>query len=364
MTQTTALSPAEINDIRSRLLRWYGHNRRDLPWRGESDPYRIWVSEVMLQQTQVTTVIPYYHNFLEKFPSVADLAAAPLAEVLKAWEGLGYYARARNLHRAAIDIVAQHGGRLPTRYAELRTLPGFGDYTAGAVAAIAFNEAVPAVDGNVKRVLARLLAIDSDIQRSPAARQLKEAATALVDPDAPAEWTQALMELGALVCLPQTPKCLLCPLNELCRGRLRGLERELPVKSPRKKLPHYDVAAAVIRRDGQILIAQRPLDGMLGGLWEFPGGKQEAGETLPDCLRREIKEELGIDIAVDRPIITVKHSYTHFKITLHAFDCQWLAGEPQALEVADWRWVTFEELATFPFPRTDLRIIEALGGAS
>ena len=360
MTQTTVLSPHQINYIRTRLLHWYRQNRRDLPWRGEVDPYRIWVSEVMLQQTQVTTVIPYYHNFLRKFPTIADLAAAPLEDVLKAWEGLGYYARARNLHRAAIDLVEQYEGRLPTTYAELQTLPGFGDYTAGAVASIAFNDPVPAIDGNVKRVLARLLAIATDIQRGPAVRQLKEAATALVDPETPAEWTQALMELGALVCLPQSPQCSLCPLQELCQGRLRGIERDLPVKSPQKKLPHYDVTAAVIRRAGRFLIAQRPLDGMLGGLWEFPGGKREEGESLRDCLRREIKEELGIDIIVGRQITMVKHGYTHFKITLHAFECELLSGQPQALEVAAWRWVTPDELPTFPFPRTDLKIIDAL----
>jgi len=349
-----------IDNIRSRLLTWYDHNRRDLPWRGETDPYRIWISEVMLQQTQVTTVIPYYYRFLNRFPDVVELAAAPLEDVLKMWEGLGYYARARNLHRAAIEVVKKQAGQFPTSYADLRRLPGFGDYTAGAVASIAFSEAVPAVDGNVKRVLARLFAIEGDLNRGVAGRQLRETAVRLVDSARPGDWTQALMELGALVCLPQAPRCLLCPLNGLCQARRRGIEQTLPFKPPKKKLPHYDVTAAVIRRADQILIARRPLEGMLGGLWEFPGGKQETGETLPECLRREIREELGLEIEVGEQLTTVKHSYTHFKITLHAFACHLVSGQPQKLGVADWRWVTLPELDTFAFPRTDLKIIETL----
>ncbi len=352
----------KISQIRAHLLAWYRHNRRDLPWRGETSPYRIWISEVMLQQTQVTTVIPYYQRFLEYFPTLTDLAAAPLADVLKTWEGLGYYARARNLHQAAIEIVEKYGGCFPSSYAELRPLPGFGAYTAGAVASIAFGEAVPAIDGNVKRVLARLFALQDDLRRGPAARRLRDIATALVDPEVPGDWTQALMELGATICLPQTPKCLLCPLPDLCQARLQGLERSLPVKALKKPLPHYDVTAAVIYNNGQVLIAQRPPEGMLGGLWEFPGGKQEVGETLAECLRREIREELGLEIAVDQPIVTVKHSYTHFKITLYAFACRLIQGQPQALHVADWRWVTLDELGTFAFPRTDQKIIEALRG--
>jgi A/G-specific adenine glycosylase len=349
-----------LDPIRARLLAWYAQNRRDLPWRGQTDPYRIWLAEVMLQQTQVVTVIPYYHRFLERFPTLADLAAASLDEVLKAWQGLGYYARARHLHQAATEIVEKYGGNLPHSYTQLRTLPGFGNYTAGAVAAIAFGQPVPAIDGNVKRVLARLFALPGDLRRGPVARQLRDLTAALVDPAHPGDWTQAVMELGATVCLPQTPQCPLCPLNDLCRARQQGLARDLPFRPTKKPLPHYDVTAAIIQQNGQVLIAQRPPKGMLGGLWEFPGGKREAGESLPDCLRREIREELGVEIAVDEPLVTVRHSYTHFRITLHAFTCRLLSGRPQALGVADWRWVRPDELDTFAFPRTDLQIIAAL----
>jgi A/G-specific adenine glycosylase len=347
-------------EVRRLLLAWYYQHRRDLPWRGESSPYRIWVAEVMLQQTQVTTVIPYYRRFLDRFPTVATLANAPLADVLKLWEGLGYYARARNLHKAAIEIVEKYTGQLPQTYAELRQLPGFGEYTAGAVASIAFGEVVPTIDGNVKRVLARLFAIEEDITRGKVARRLKEIAVALVDPDHPGDWTQALMELGAMVCSPKNPLCSTCPLQALCQAHLQGIEHRLPVKPAKKALPHYNVTAAIIRQNDKVLIAQRPLEGMLGGLWEFPGGKQEPGETLSDCLQREIEEELGIEISVGEQVTVVKHSYTHFKITLYAFACDLLHGEPQALHVADWRWVTLAEIDEYAFPRTDLQIIEVL----
>lgn len=356
----TSLTPQLGAQLRAHLLAWYTRHRRELPWRDETRPYRIWVSEVMLQQTQVTTVIPYYKRFLERFPTVFELAAASQTEVLKAWEGLGYYARARNLHKAAQKIAGDLGGQLPTTSADLRRLPGFGDYTAGAVASIAFGEAVPAVDGNVKRVLARLFAIEADLSRGAGARRVKELAAELVDPAAPGDWNQALMELGATLCLPQTPRCLPCPVRDLCAGRRQGLAESLPVKPIKKPLPHFEVTAAVIQHNGQILIAQRPTEGMLGGMWEFPGGKQEPGESLEACLRREIREELGIDIEVGQPVAVVKHSYTHFKITLHAFYCRLQNGEPQKLAVADWRWVTLAQLDEFPFPRTDQQIIAAL----
>ena len=348
------------DSIRRRLLEWYYLNGRDLPWRGETDPYRIWISEVMLQQTQVATVIPYYHRFLARFPTLIDLAAAPLDDVLKRWEGLGYYARARNLHRAAKKVVDDFGGQLPQTVAELRRLPGFGEYTSGAVASIAFGQVTPAIDGNVKRVLTRLFAIQSDITRGAGIKQLRHIATTLVDPTAPGDWNQALMELGATVCLPKRPRCLQCPLRQHCRALAKGIEQTLPRKPAKKPLPHFDVTAAVIQHNGHILIAQRPPEGMLGGLWEFPGGKQEPGETLPQCLRREINEELGVEIEVGEPVTVVKHSYTHFKITLHAFYCRLLRGQPQAIGVADWRWVKPHQFDGFAFPRTDQQILEAL----
>jgi A/G-specific adenine glycosylase len=309
----------------------------------------------------VTTVVPYYERFLGRFPTLADLAAAPLDDVLKAWEGMGYYARARNLHAAARQVMADHGGELPTNYSTLRRLPGFGDYTAGAVASIAFGERVPALDGNVKRVLARLLAISDDVTRSATARRLRAIAADLVAPDRPGDFNQALMELGATLCTPTSPRCLLCPVNEECEGLAQGINESLPFKAPRRERPHYDVTAAVIRGyDGRLLIAQRKPDAMLGGLWEFPGGKCRPGETLPDCLRREIGEELGLEIEVGPYLTTIDHGYTHFRISLHVFECRHLDGEPRALDCAAWRWVSADELGGFAFPVTDRKIIHML----
>jgi A/G-specific adenine glycosylase len=347
--------------LQRNLLGWYERHRRDLPWRGETDFYRVWISEVMLQQTQVTTVLPYYERFLERFPTLADLAAASLDDVLKAWEGLGYYARARNLHAAARQVMADYAGRLPETYAGLRQLPGFGDYTAGAVASIAFNEPVPAVDGNVKRVLARLFAITHDLSRGATARHLRTIAADLVPPDRPGDFNQALMELGATLCLPRSPRCLLCPLREECEGLAQGIHTTLPIKAPRRERPHYDVTAAVIRRqDDYLLIARRKPEAMLGGLWEFPGGKCDPGESLPDCLRREIREELGLEIEVGRYLTVIQHGYTHFRISLHVFECRCLDGQPQALDCADWRWVKAGNLGDFAFPVTDQKIIALL----
>lgn len=350
--------------LQVKLINWFNRHKRPMPWRGETDPYRIWVSEVMLQQTQVATVEPYYRRFLREFPTVQALAAAPMDAVLKQWEGLGYYARARNLHRAAREIVITHGGELPRTFRELKKLPGFGDYTAGAVASLAFGEPVPAVDGNVKRVLSRIFAIQSDITRGDGRQQLTAIATEMAQSAPhPGDWTETLMELGAVVCTPTRPRCPVCPVRDDCAAFRLGIAESLPIKPARAKIPHFDVAAGVIFRTPartEFLIARRPLDGMLGGLWEFPGGKLEAGETLPECLRREIREELAMEISVQEPITVVKHAFSHFKITLHAFAAEWIRGEPQKIGVADWAWVTPEMVEKYAFPHTDRKIIAAL----
>lgn len=335
----------------------------------------------MLQQTQVETVIPYFNRFLDRFPTLNDLANAPMSDVLKLWEGLGYYARARNLHKAAIKIVNELNGEWPRTVEGLMQLPGIGRYTAGAIASLAFGVDAPVLDGNVIRVLCRVFAIARD-PREPKAREelwalaemlLPKAATAPMpsvssgmeaQPASLAgEFNEALMELGATICTPRSPRCEVCPLDKLCEAKKRNLQDQLPIKKKRSPLPHYDVTAAVIRKNGRLLIAQRPLGGRLGGLWEFPGGKQERDESLPACLRREIKEELGLRIKVGKLITTIDHAYTHFKITLHAFECEVVSGKSQALQVEDFKWVRMSELDRFAFAKTDLRIIEAVRGA-
>lgn len=351
----------QSKDLSSRLLSWYAEHQRDLPWRRTRDPYPVWVAEVMLQQTPVATVIPYYERFLARFPSVEALATASLDEVLRLWEGLGYYARARRLHEAARQVVAELDGRLPKTFDGLLSLPGIGRYTAGAIASIAGGQDVPAPDGNVRRVLSRVFAIEEDVTRGAGQRRLWQLAASLLPPGRAGDFNQALMDLGATVCTPRTPSCHLCPLAEDCQAHDLGQEGAFPVRRPRRPLPHYDVTAGVVwDGSGRFLIAQRHLESMLGGLWEFPGGKQEPGETLEDCLRRELAEELGVEVAVGALLTVVKHAYTHFRITLHAFHCQLVSGSPRALLCNDWRWITLDDVDRFAFSAADHRIITAL----
>lgn len=352
--------PKNLPALHDSLIDWFTQHKADLPWRRTQNPYAIWVSEIMLQQTQVTTVIPYYERFLARFPSVGALAAAPLDDVLKLWEGLGYYSRARNLHRAAQMVVDEFGGTVPDAVAGLRTLPGIGRYTAGAIASLAFGRDVPVLDGNVIRILTRLFDIADDINQTATQNALWDLAGTLIPAGRAGPWNEGLMELGRRICTP-SPDCAACPIAAHCDAARLNVQHLRPVKRPRARTPHYDVTAAVTRRDdGRILIAQRALDGMLGGLWEFPGGKREPGESLPDCLRREIREELGIEIAVGRQLGTVRHAYSHFRITLYAFECRHVSGDPQALDCADWAWVTVDELDSYAFPVTDQKIIAML----
>jgi len=352
-------------EIADRLLAWFARSARDLPWRRERTPYRIWVSEVMLQQTQVETVIPYYERFLERFPTMEALADAPLEEVLRIWEGLGYYARARRLHQAAQQLTSANGGVLPDRFEQLEALPGVGTYTAGAIASIAFGEGVPAVDGNGRRVLARLFGVRDDVTRSATKRRLRELAADLLPRGEAGAFNEALIELGATVCTPRSPSCVRCPVRELCRAYAEDEQERLPVRRPRGKTPHYDVAAAVtVRGDGAVLMAQRNVDDMLGGLWEFPGGKREEGESLAECLAREIEEELAVTVEVGSRLTVVKHAYTHFRITLHAFWCRLKQGEPACLDCAAIRWVLPEDLDELPMSVADRKVAQALRGAS
>ncbi len=358
------------------LVAWHEAQQRNLPWRhapaGAREPYAVWISEIMLQQTRVEAVIGYYLRWMARFPTLAALAAADQQEVLKAWEGLGYYARARNLHRAAKIVVDKHDGVLPDDRQALLALPGIGAYTVGALLSIAYNQPEPLLDGNVKRVLARLLDLAEPIDRPAVLQDLWGHARALVEAAAPGTagaCNEAIMELGALVCTPQNPRCLLCPLQELCASAARGTQADRPVMPARKRTPHYTVAAGVIWQDepyaSHLLLAQRPHKGLLGGMWEFPGGKLEDTDAdLAACLRREIDEELGMEIEVRAPITVVQHAYTHFRITLHAFHAIHRGGEPQAIGCADWRWLPLREVENFPLAVTDRKILAAVAAQS
>jgi len=349
-----------ITQVRRRLSAWYTRHARDLPWRGKRDPYAIWVSEVMLQQTQVATVIPYFRRFLKKFPNVDALARAKLDTVLKTWEGLGYYGRARNLHKAAKTVVAEFAGKLPRTVKELQRLPGIGRYTAGAMASIAFGLDEPVLDGNVERVLCRVFRVRSTLKEAATQKKLWKLARELMPLGRAGHFNQALMDLGATVCTPRKPGCPRCPLRNLCLAHQKNEEEALPVRTPRKPVPHWDVAVAVIRKRGRIFIDRRKPEGLLGGLWEFPGGKRRRGESLEACLLREIREELGIKVRIRRPLVVAKHAYTHFKVTLHAFECEHVSGRPRPVVADAWKWVKPADLDDYAFPGGSRKIIDAL----
>jgi A/G-specific adenine glycosylase len=343
-------------DISRLILDWYAQNARRLPWRGIDDPYATWVSEIMLQQTQVDTVIPYFLRWMERFPTLGRLANSSEEDVLRCWEGLGYYSRARNLHTAAQKVAAEYGGLLPSSRRELEQLPGIGPYTAGAIASIAFGLDEAALDGNIRRVLARLF----DVQlpaRSPAGeKQLWELARSVLPLGKAGDFNQALMDLGAGICAPKNPKCSDCPLQGECRAYALGIQDQRPVRQARPAVPHITVCAAVITRKGRVLIARRPSSGLLGGMWEFPGGKVEPGEELDAGLRREIREELDVPVTVGEPVGVYHHAYTHFRVTLHAFCCRLESGDPKPLEASEIRWEPPGNLSTFPMGKIDRQI--------
>jgi A/G-specific adenine glycosylase len=315
----------------------------------------------MLQQTQVETVKPYYERFLRRFPNVSKLARARLDTVLKVWEGLGYYSRARNLHKAAKTIARDLAGVLPRTREGLMSLPGIGPYTAGAIASIAFDQAVPVVDGNVTRVLCRLLAVQDD-PRQPATRQrLWSVAGGLVAKGRAGDLNQAMMELGATLCLVRSPCCGTCPLRDLCKARCLGLQERLPLRARRKPVPRHTVAIGVVFKGGRVLIDRRRPSGLLGGLWEFPGGKRQGGESLKATLKREVWEEVGIRIKVIRPLLRVDHAYTHFRVRLHVFECRYVSGTPRCLGCTAVRWVRPGQLGRYAFPAANQKIIAALG---
>jgi len=356
--------PERCPRIQQALLAWYAANARDLPWRRTRDPYAIWISEIMLQQTQIPTAIPYYERFLKRLPTVHRLARARLDTVLKLWEGLGYYTRARNLHRAAQEIVSRFEGQMPESKGDLLALPGVGRYTAGAIASIAFDQREPLVDGNVERVLCRLFRIRGNPKAAGIRKRIWSLAEELLPEEQVGHFNQALMELGSEVCAPRGPRCDDCPLRKLCEAKQHNEQDRLPARPAGRPVPSHTVVVAVIWRNGRILIDKRKPEGLLGGLWEFPGGKVHPGESLEAALRREIREELDIEIEPGRRIATVDHAYTHFRVRIHAFECSYVAGEPRPIACDALKWVRPADLNRYAFPAANKKIIQRLQSSS
>ena len=350
----------DIRQLRSKLLIWYKKNQRLLPWRNTDDPYRIWVSEVMLQQTQVTTVLPFYRVFFLEFPNVTSLAQADITGVLKVWEGMGYYARARNLHRAAKTVVEKHHGKIPGDWHDFRKLPGVGDYIASAVLSIAFHKPHAVVDGNVKRVMARLLQIDAPVNQSASYKIFKDASETLLDHQHPGMFNQAIMELGALICKPKHPNCGRCPLQRFCRAYQYHTIDKYPKRIKKPPIPEYHIAVGVVFKNSHVLITRRKPEGLLGGLWEFPGGKVGNGESAEAACVREIREEVNISVEVNSFLTRVKHAYTHFKIYADVFCCNYLTGNVQLNGPIDYLWIKLQDIDRYPFPKANHKFIPLL----
>ncbi len=351
-----------MEQLQKALLNWYDHCNRHLPWRRHPTPYAVWISEIMLQQTQVDTVLPYFQRFLKKFPNLKTLATAHEDEVLKAWEGLGYYRRARHLLAAAKVLQSKWQGRFPRHAREWRDLPGIGRYTACAIASIAFQEPVAVLDGNVKRVLARLTCFDKPVDQPLQEKALWSMAEAFLFKTRPGDYNQALMELGALICREKNPSCPDCPLASYCQAFKTKQVAHLPMRSKRRRVPHHQVVVALMAdARGHWLVGKRPARSMLGGLWEFPGGKVHPGETLKAALARELQEELGVKVTIGRTGPVIRHAYTHFKITLHAFYCRLPKGQKVTpLYHQQLLWVEAAQFKAYAFPGANKKIIAML----
>ncbi len=349
-------------DAAWRALRsWFTKHKRTLPWRREPrDPYHVWLSEVMLQQTQVATVVPYFERWLRNFPSLAALAQAPLNDVLKLWEGLGYYARARNFHRAVQQVVREHDGVIPSTVDGLQALPGVGRYTAGAIASLAYGAHAAVLDGNVKRVVSRLFAIDDP------ARDLWPTVEAMLPRGDAGAFNEAMMELGALICTPRAPDCAACPLQARCAAYASGAPERFPVKIQKARTPHHDVlTAVVVNTRGEVLLGQRPASGLLGGLWEFVSSDfRGALEFMPgaDAVEAMVRERTGLDVSAQGVLGPIKHAFTHFKITRHVWLCK-VRGSAAKLRVSGYvelRWVPPEGISALALTRSDLRVAALL----
>ena len=346
--------------FRRALLAWYRRHKRPMPWRDTGDPYRIWLCEVILQQTRVEQGTPYYERFVAAYPTVHALADAPESAVLKLWEGLGYYSRARNLHRAAKMVSWEMNGEFPRTATELEQLPGVGRYTAAAIASIAFHEPAAVLDGNVMRVLARLYAIEESIDSTTTRNRLWKLANELIAPRSPGDFNQGMMELGSLVCRPVEPRCESCPVVPHCEAHARGIAPRLPARKAKAPPPHHEMVAAAIKRNGRYLLSQRPENGLLGGLWELPNGRVETGESHESALLRIISKSTGLGGKPGKVVATVKHAYSHFKITMTVYTCEIAAGRTVPNGHAALRWVPrnkFEELA---FPKAHHKFLDLL----
>jgi A/G-specific adenine glycosylase len=345
-------------EFQNDLLNWYKEEQRDLPWRKDQDPYKVWVSEIMLQQTRVDTVIPYFNRFIEKFPTIEALADADEESVLKAWEGLGYYSRVRNLQAAVREVKENYNSKVPNTPEEIKSLKGVGPYTAGAILSIAYGVPEPAVDGNVMRVFSRILTIWDDIAKASSRKVFEQAVRELISHDNPSYFNQALMELGALICTPTSPACLLCPVREHCLAFEEGVQNELPVKTKKKSMKHIELIAAVLKdQEGKYLIHKRPSEGLLANLWEFPNVEKSQLVKPKDILHDFLKKDFQVDIQLEKEsLTTIPHVFSHLTWNIDVYSGE-ILGQVEQKE--DLKLVTKEELTQYAFPVTHQKMWKA-----
>jgi A/G-specific adenine glycosylase len=346
--------------VQGGLLRWFSRQRRDLPWRRDREPYRIWVSEVMLQQTQVAAVIPYFERFVKKFPSIASLAAADEAEVLRLWEGLGYYRRARHLHQAAQAVMARHAGQVPRDPRVLASLPGIGRYSMGAILSQAFDQRLPILEANSQRVLCRLLGRKGDPRRAPLRPWLWKTAGALLPRRNVGEFNQALMELGALVCTPQRPRCFTCPLRRVCRAAKLGITQSIPARTEKPRTVHVRELAVIIRKRDRVLLVRRPQVGRWVGLWEFPHVQVGNGERREQEAARQVQSLTGLSIQFEDEVTTLRHSVTHHRITLSCRQARHRAGRYHSSYYSRHVWLLPTQIASYPMSAPQRRLAQWL----
>lgn len=346
--------------IANKLLKWYAGRKRSLPWRARPEPYAVWVAEIMAQQTRLETMLPYYERWMKRFPTARVLAAASEQEVLALWEGLGYYSRARNLHRAAQLVVEQHDGRLPADVAALRRLPGIGPYSAGAIASLAFGLDEAAVDGNAMRVLSRVFNVDQPVDTSSGKARIWALAREHLPTGRAADYNQALMDLGASLCAPQNPDCEKCPIRSHCAARRLGIQAKRPVRKAAREAPLRRFAAAVIRRRGRVLIRQRPARGLLAGMWEFPSVELRGRARPQAALRGALEEALGIPLELGEHMDDFQHTYSHFRAQLQVYDARVAEKGARVRADAATRWVPVPNLEDYPMGKLDRQIATRL----
>ena len=338
------------------IIAWYGNHKRDLPFRNTSDPYKIWLSEIMLQQTQIKTAIPYYKRWIKKMPTLEHVVKTNEEDLLKLWEGLGYYNRLHNFYKAVTLVFNKYGGVIPNNYDKFLSLPGVGKYTAAAVLSIAYQKPYPAIDVNIKRVLARYLGIKNFTIFNK--KKISKILNLSIDKFNPGQFNQAIMELGALICSPRSPSCLRCPIKNNCKAYRSKNPEEYPTRLKKKEKPHYHVAAGLIWRGETFYIQKRKRSGMLPGLWEFPGTKKRKGEGLENALKRGIQKDCGISIKITNKIGRVQHAYSHFSITFHGFNC--IEKRKKIVNSDKSNWICKTEFNKYTFPQANHKLLKLL----